>query len=51
MVVHSGLLESSNPIYVILEGGELMYLQHDGATAFVKENGGSLRGWISTDKG
>ena len=28
-----------------------MYLQHNGATAFVKESGGSLRGWISTDKG
>ena len=43
-------LECSNPFYVILGGGEPMYLQHNGATAFVKENGGSLRGWISTEK-
>ena len=51
VVVDSGSLESPNPFYGILRGGEPMYLQHNGATAFVKENGGSLRGWISTDKG
>ena len=44
VVVHSGSLESPNPFYVTLGGGEPMYLQHNGAPAFVKENGGSLRG-------
>ena len=50
-VVHSGSLKSPNPFYVILGGGEPLYLQHNGAIAFVKENAGSLRRWISTDNG
>ena len=49
--VHSGSLKSPNPFYVILGDGEPVYLQHNGATAFVKEKGSSLRGWIPTDKG
>ena len=36
VVVHSGSLKSPNSFYAILGGGEPMYLQHNGATAFVK---------------
>ena len=49
--VHSGSLESSNPFSVVQDGGEPMFLQRDGVTEFVNENGVSLRGWISTDEG
>jgi len=49
--VHGGSLESSNPFCVVREGGEPMFLQRNGVTEFVKENGVALRGWISSEEG
>ena len=47
----TGSLESSNPLCVVRNGGEPMFLQCDRVTEFVSENGVPVNGWIATDTG
>lgn len=51
ITVRGGSLESSNPLCIVREGGNPMFLKGEGMTEFVNESGVSLRGWIATDRG
>ena len=49
--MHSGSLESSNPLRVVRDDGEPMCLERDRVTQFVSENGVPVKGWVPTAEG